>query len=69
MFSKTKLRGKIAENGLNQEKLAQAIGISHVSLSKKINGNTDFTLKEVNAIAKTLKLSNEDIIQIFIGER
>lgn len=69
MFDKMKLRGKLAELGISQEALAKAIGISYVSMSNKINGNKEFTLKEVYAIAKTLKLTDEEIIRIFIGER
>ena len=69
MFNKNKLRGKLAELGISQEALAKAIGISYVSMSNKINGNKEFTLKEVYAIAETLKLTDEEIIRIFIGER
>ena len=66
MFNKLRLRGKLAEAGMSQEDLAKAIGISCVSMSNKMNGNVDFTLKEVTAIAKALRLTDADIIAIFV---
>lgn len=60
------LRASIAEKGLNQAKLAAAIGISENSLSRKINGKRDFSLSEVVAITKVLELKKPQ--DIFLSE-
>lgn len=53
-----KLRAKIKENGLNQNDVAQKIGISSNSLSRKILGKREFTLSEVLALCKVLRIEN-----------
>lgn len=50
------LRAAMAEKGINQAKLADLIGISPNSLSRKMNGRRDFSLAEVVAITEALDL-------------
>ena len=57
----SKLKGRIVECGLNQGKLAKALGISHTSFSLKINGKRDFTLTELMTMAKVLNMNSEDV--------
>lgn len=55
------LKAKIMENGLTIHKVAEMIGISHTSMSYKINNKRDFTVKEICALCETLKIDDKDI--------
>lgn len=48
-----KFRGFLRENRLTYEDVAKALGISTVSVGTKINGKSDFYLKEIQTIIKT----------------
>ena len=52
------IRGKIAERGLTQQKLAEKTGISENSLSRKLSGKRDFRLEEVKRICAILGIEN-----------
>ena len=51
------LKGAIASNGITQKELAKIIGMSNNSLSRKIQGQREFTLGEVVSICKALNIS------------
>lgn len=59
-FDYGKLRGKIREYG-TQEMFANAIGISTVTLSERLNNKSQFTQNEISKAAETLQLVPEDI--------
>ena len=64
MVNINKLKGKIVENGLTIEKLADNIGIDRSTLYRKINNNGEtFTIKE--AVTK-LKLSRDQ--KVFLAQ-
>lgn len=52
------LKGKMAENQINQAQLADAIGISENSLSRKLLGKREFRLSEVVNICEVLNIKN-----------
>lgn len=52
-----KLKGKMAEKKVSQERLAKALGISVQSLNAKINGRSQFTLEEVIKITELLSIT------------
>lgn len=52
------LRAALAQQGMTQGKLAELVGISPNSLSRKRNGKRQFTLGEVEAISRVLELQN-----------
>lgn len=52
------LRAALAQQGMTQGKLAELVGISPNSLSRKLNGKRPFTLGEVEAISRVLELQN-----------
>ena len=60
------LRGKMAEKGFSQEKLSSAIGISSMSLSRKMSGKRDFRLGEVAKICSVLEIDN--VSEIFFDQ-
>lgn len=63
-FDYSKLRGKIREYG-TQEAFADAIGISTVTLSEKLNNKSQFTQKEINKSVEVLQIAPEDIPTYF----
>lgn len=52
-----KLKAKMYEYGITQEKLAKMIGISHSSLNEKLNGKRDWKLSECKKIMEILDIS------------
>ena len=52
------LRGKMAEKGYTQEKLAEAVGISTNSMSRKLLGERQFRLGEVVKICEVLEIND-----------
>lgn len=48
--------------------IANLLGISRTTASKKVNGEVPFTDIEIAAITKKYNLSAEDIKSIFIGD-
>lgn len=62
-----KLKARRAELALSQKQMADKVGISIASYSRKENSQSSFTVKEVIEIKKTLALSNEDVVNIFFN--
>lgn len=59
------LRAEMARHGDNNLSLAKALGITEVSVSRKINNQSIFTQTEIQIIADRYNLSAEDIGRIF----
>ena len=53
------LRGVMAKYGVTIAQMAEVVGISSNSMSKKINGKVDFTLTEVRAILAFFRSKGE----------
>ena len=62
-----KLRGKIVENGLNVETLANNIGLDRSSLYRKLNNAEKITIGEAAKIKKVLNLSEAEAYDIFLA--
>ena len=62
-----KLKGKIAENGLNQMALAEAAGMDRSTLSRKMKNAEAFTIGEANRIVTILKLTKDEAVAIFFA--
>lgn len=68
MVDSQQLKGKIIAAGLTQRKLAKIVGMGITSLGKKINGQSDFTLSEVQRICSAIGIeSNEEKCNIFLA--
>lgn len=52
----------------NLADLAEALGISYQSISKKVNGHSDFKLGEIQQIKDRYSLSAEEIDYIFFNK-
>lgn len=51
-----KVKGRLAEMNYTQEKLAEELDLSVVSLNAKLNGKVDFKVGEAQKICKVLKI-------------
>ena len=60
-----KLKGKMVERRISQEKMAKLLGITVQSLNAKLNGRSQFTLEEVVRITEILSL--QDPVDIFFA--
>lgn len=60
-----KLKGKMAEKHMSQEKMAKNLGITVQSFNAKLNGRSKFTLEEVVKITEILSL--KDPVDIFFA--
>lgn len=56
MFDKYRLEYEMKSRGITQEKLCEDLNISKSSFRRKMNGKTEFTLSEINAIVSYLNL-------------
>lgn len=60
------LKGKFREKNLNYEEVAKMLDISIATLSNKMNGASEFTIKEVRNLKEILSLDDEECIKIFL---
>lgn len=63
-----KLRGVMAAHGETGGTLADAIGITYQSLSKKLNGHSEFTRSEIYTISSRYGLTADEIVDIFFDD-
>lgn len=63
-----KLKGKIAEKGLNVEKLAKLIGTERSSLYRKLNNAEKITIGEAMRMKDVLEMTPEEATLIFLAE-
>lgn len=69
MVNINKLKAKIVENGFNVEYVADKVGMDKATFYRKManNGET-FLVKEVDAMARVLKMTGDDINAIFFAQ-
>lgn len=68
MIAINKLKGKIAEQGMNMTTFAKSIDLDYSSLYRRLEGQVSFTVSDVEKITKVLHLENEDIMNIFFAK-
>ena len=68
MIAVNKLKGKIAEQGMNMTTFAKSIDLDYSSLYRRLEGQVSFTVSDVEKITKVLHLENEDIVNIFFAK-
>lgn len=66
MVNKNLLKSKLALNGYTQKALAKKIEMPVPTLTQKINNLLPFKTTEIGKIQNELKLSNDDVVEIFI---
>ncbi len=62
----SKLKGLMAEKNMTQQELAQILQISISTLNFKINGRSDFSVKEAKKVSNFFGKTIEEIF--YIGE-
>ena len=67
MIQKNILKSKLSLKEKTQKDLAKALGLSKVSVSKKVNGLLWFSLPEVKKVKDYLDLTNDEVVEIFIN--
>ena len=67
MIDYAKLKGLMAERGLEVNKLAEILGVSRQSASGKINGKTPISLMDAMLIATALNMTKEERDQVFFA--
>ncbi len=65
MYNYSRLLGLMKEKNITQENLAEAVGISEVTLNKKLKNNSQFKQNEMVAILNILGLPITNIVTIF----
>lgn len=68
MTNYAKLKGLMAERGLEVTKLASILGISRQAASDKINGKSRITLTDAQAISEALRMNSEERDVIFFAD-
>jgi DNA-binding XRE family transcriptional regulator len=64
-----KLKGKIVEQELTIEKLADRMGINRSTLYRKLSkGGVDITINEAKTISRVLGLNSQEATEIFFTE-
>lgn len=66
-YSYNKLRGRIVEKYGSQEKFSEYIGISRVSISKKLNGITGFSQVDIEKWASALDIKANEYSSYFFA--
>lgn len=60
------IRGKIAEKGTSQKRLAVEMGITPQSLSRKLTGKRQFTVDEAAKLCSLLEIPTDKRAEIFL---
>lgn len=68
-FDFRKLRGRIVEILGNQNVLADKLGVSNVSLSRKLNNKSRFSSDDVIVISNILGIPNDEIGTYFFNQK
>lgn len=68
MTNYAKLKGLMAERGLEVTKLASILGISRQAASDKINGKSRITITDAQTISEALKMNSEERDLIFFAD-
>lgn len=63
-----KFLGKMKEHGFTLDTLAQALGMSRMSLYNKVHGIREWRLREFSKVCELLDLSADEIQGIFFPE-
>lgn len=66
-MNKCRLEEEMKKQGVSKEKLCSELGISRSAFYRKCKGKTQFTLEEIQAIVRVLKL--ESPVEIFFADK
>lgn len=63
------LLGRIRAKGLTQATVAKKIGVSAVTLNKKLRGHTEFTQSEIRDLCQVLCIPDAEIPAYFFSPK
>lgn len=69
MTNTTMLEQYIENSGYKKSFIAQQIGLTAYSLSRKINNKSEFKAREITALCEILKITAKDKEAIFFANR
>lgn len=69
MTNTSLLKYHIAKSNIKAIDLVKIMGISESTYYRKVNGNSEFTRNEIQAIKDTLNLSMDDVGKIFFNQK
>lgn len=64
-----KLKAAMAMNGMNASELAKKVGIARATMSRKLSGENEFCISEVQKIVRILGLTSDDVMEIFFDNK
>lgn len=67
MVKKNLILSKATALDMQVADLASALGIHPSTMSQKLNGKTEFTIGEADALKNVLNLTNDEVSDIFFG--
>ena len=68
MFDRKKFHGRVIAEGYTLVTVSEKLGISPVTMTRKMSRNGDFTRSELQQLRSVLNLSDEDMNEIFFAE-
>lgn len=68
MFQPNLLKAAIVRAGFTQGEFAQKIGISQNTLYSRMNGETSFSIDEVDKTKRILSIDNSELLAIFFND-
>lgn len=60
-----KLKGKLVENEMDFKSLVKPLGVNYSTVQKRMSGQSEFKISEANEMRKLLKLTDQEVIEIF----
>ena len=60
------LKGKLVENELDFGALVKPLSINYSTVLKRMSGQCEFKPSEISKLRKLLKLTDQEVIEIFI---
>ena len=63
-----RLKAAMLIKDISAQELAEKMGISYVTLIKKMNGDTQFKLDEMRQISELLEIGEPEVIDIFFND-
>lgn len=63
------VRKLMIDNNVKTKDLAKKLNISRSTLYKKLQGDLEFTRKEINVIIAEFKLTDNEVIRIFFDQK
>lgn len=67
MLDKNKFKYYVANKNLTLAEVAAKLGMNPATLSKKLNGTTDFTRQEIQMFKDIIGLSEAEMLSIFFA--